>query len=153
MLPRLLERSGANPYGTITALYTVLVDSDDMNEPIADAVRGTLDGHIVLDRKIANRGHFPAIDILASVSRLMRDIVSEDHLKAAENVKKLLTDYKEAEDLINIGAYQKGTNPNVDKAITYYPMIEEFTKQNINEPSDYKTSIDLLMKTFKEIGV
>lgn len=150
-LPRLLERSGTNQYGTITALYTVLVDSDDMNEPIADAVRGILDGHIILDRKMANRGHFPAIDILGSISRIMRDIVSKEHTQAAENVKKLWSAYREAEDLINIGAYHKGTNPLIDKAIEYYPVIERFTKQNVDEATDYAEVIQYLIQTFGEI--
>lgn len=150
-LPKLLERSGTNQYGTITALYTVLVDSDDMNEPIADAVRGILDGHIILDRKMANRGHFPAIDILGSISRIMRDIVSNEHTQAAENVKKLWSAYREAEDLINIGAYHRGTNPLIDKAIEYYPVIERFTKQNVDETTDYTEVIQYLIQTFGEI--
>lgn len=152
-LPKLLERSGNNELGSITALYTVLVDSDDMNEPIADAVRGTLDGHIVLDRKIAQRGHFPAIDISQSVSRVMVDIVSQDHLKAANNLKRLLATYNKSEDLINIGAYKKGTNKLLDKSIEYYPIIEDFTKQDINEYSGFEESIDILIDTFKEINV
>ena len=150
-LPKLLERSGNSELGSITALYTVLVDADDMNEPIADAVRGILDGHIVLDRKIAQRGHYPAIDILQSVSRLMIDIVSKEHNKSSENLKRLLAIYRESEDLINIGAYKNGTNPLIDKAIKYHTTIEEFTKQEINEHCVFEESIDKIISTFKEI--
>lgn len=150
-LPKLLERSGNSESGSITALYTVLVESDDMNEPIADAVRGILDGHIILDRKIAQKGHYPAIDVLGSISRIMNDIVTKDHLKSAENLKRLLAIYKESEDLINIGAYKHGTNNLVDKSIEYYPIIENFTKQDVNELSEYDESINKLISTFKEI--
>ena len=153
LLPRLLERSGTNQFGTVTALYTVLVDSDDLNEPISDAVRGILDGHIVLERKLANKGHYPAIDLLSSISRLMKDIVTKDHLTASDKLKKLLAAYKEAEDLINIGAYQKGTNPLIDKAVEYYPLIEKFTRQGIDEVSDFNESINNLSKSFKEINL
>lgn len=152
-IPKLLERSGNNEHGSITALYTVLVDSDDMNEPIADAVRGTLDGHIVLDRKIAQRGHYPAIDISQSVSRVMVDIVNENHIKSANKLKKLLATYNKSEDLINIGAYKKGTSLIIDTAIEYYPIIEEFTKQDIDDYSEFDGSIDELIATFKEIKV
>ena len=148
LLPRLLERSGTNKFGTITALYTVLVDSDDMNEPIADAVRGILDGHIVLDRKLAHKGHYPAIDILSSISRLMNDIVSKEQIKAAEIFKKYLATYREAEDLINIGAYQKGSNQLIDKALEYMPMIDEFTKQETDEISNLEESTKYLIDHF-----
>lgn len=151
LLPKLLERSGTNQFGSITALYTVLVDSDDMNEPIADAVRGILDGHIVLDRKLAHKGHFPAIDILASVSRVMKDIVDNDQLIAAENLKKLMAAYRDAEDLINIGAYQKGSNSLIDKAIDYYSIINEFTKQRIDEKAIFDEGINFLINHFKEL--
>lgn len=153
MLPKLLERSGTSKKGTITALYTVLVDSDDMNEPIADAVRGILDGHIILDRKIAHKGHYPAIDILSSVSRVMKDIVSKDHVMASEKLKKLMSTYRDAEDLINIGAYQKGTNPLIDKAIKYMPAIEKFTRQEVDEKTRFEESVSQLTDTFKELDV
>ncbi|QTH45906.1 flagellar protein export ATPase FliI [Cohnella sp. LGH] len=132
-LPKLLERAGTGPTGSITAFYTVLVDGDDMNEPIADAVRGILDGHIVLHRNLANKGHFPAIDVLSSVSRVMKDIVSEDQQGAAEQLKKLLAVYRDSEDLINIGAYQRGSNAEIDKAIQYYDLIRNYTQQRTNE--------------------
>ncbi|WP_339063325.1 flagellar protein export ATPase FliI [Tepidibacillus marianensis] len=151
MLPRLLERSGTNQHGTVTALYTVLVDSDDMNEPIADAVRGILDGHIVLDRKLAHKGHFPAIDILGSISRVMKDIVTDDHLIAAENLNRLLATYREAEDLINIGAYQTGSNPMIDKALAYISKINHFTQQKIQEQVNFSETIQQLIHNFKEI--
>ncbi|WP_372633824.1 flagellar protein export ATPase FliI [Cohnella sp.] len=132
-LPKLLERAGTGPTGSITAFYTVLVDGDDMNEPIADAVRGILDGHIVLHRNLANKGHFPAIDVLSSVSRVMKDIVTEEQQGAAEQLKKLLAVYRDSEDLINIGAYQRGSNAEIDKAIQYYDLIRTYTQQRTNE--------------------
>ncbi len=153
ILPKLLERCGTNRFGSITALYTVLVDSDDMNEPIADAVRGILDGHIVLDRKIAHKGHYPAIDILASISRVMNDIVSKDQLVAAEKLKKLLSIYRESEDLINIGAYQSGTNLMIDQAIEWYPAIEEFTKQAYDETTNLDDAVVELISKFGEINI
>lgn len=148
-LPKLLERSGTGPQGSITAFYTVLVDGDDMNEPIADAVRGILDGHIVLNRNIAQKGHFPAIDVLASISRVMKDIVPEEHQRAAEQLKRLLAVYKESEDLINIGAYQRGTNPSIDEAIDAIQMINDFTKQRVNETAPYEETIHRLESEFR----
>jgi len=147
-LPKLLERSGTGPQGSITAFYTVLVDGDDMNEPIADAVRGILDGHIVLNRSIAQKGHFPAIDVLASVSRVMKDIVPREHQAAAEQLKRLLAVYKESEDLINIGAYQRGTNPTIDEAIDAIQHINEFTKQRIDDAAPYAETIERLQMQF-----
>ncbi|RKP55457.1 flagellar protein export ATPase FliI [Cohnella endophytica] len=132
-LPKLLERAGTGPTGSITAFYTVLVDGDDMNEPIADAVRGILDGHIVLHRNLANKGHFPAIDVLSSVSRVMKDIISDDQQSAAEQLKRLLAVYRDSEDLINIGAYQRGSNAEIDKAIQYYDLFKTYTQQKTNE--------------------
>ncbi len=152
MLPRLLERSGTNHNGSITAFYTVLVDSDDMNEPIADAVRGILDGHIVLSRDIANKGQYPSIDILASVSRLMKEIVDEDQQHAARNFKHLLSVYSESEDLINIGAYRKGSNKDIDLAISYRPKIREFLMQDIFEETTYADSVNLLKEAFLEVN-
>ncbi|WP_134686198.1 flagellar protein export ATPase FliI [Brevibacillus migulae] len=148
MLPKLLERAGTANKGSITAFYTVLVDSDDMNDPIADAVRGILDGHIVLDRKIAQKGHFPAIDVLASVSRVMNEICTSQHLDAARELKKYMATYKDAEDLINIGAYKMGTNREIDAAIRYRESIREFTAQGTHEPADLKTTINALTAHF-----
>jgi flagellum-specific ATP synthase len=133
ILPKLLERTGTNQNGSITAFYTVLVDGDDMNEPIADTTRGILDGHIVLDRNIANKGQFPAINILKSVSRLMNHLASPEHLKAAEKVRDLMSTYSNSEDLINIGAYKKGTSQEIDQAIAYQPKIISFLKQGTGE--------------------
>ncbi|MEJ8546488.1 flagellar protein export ATPase FliI [Brevibacillus borstelensis] len=148
MLPKLLERAGTADKGSITAFYTVLVDSDDMNDPIADAVRGILDGHIVLDRKIAYKGHFPAIDVMASVSRVMNEICTDEHLDAARQLKSYLATYKEAEDLINIGAYKLGTNREIDQAIRYRDVIRDFTVQGTHEPSDLQSAIKALTAHF-----
>lgn len=147
-LPKLLERAGTGPTGSITAFYTVLVDGDDMNEPIADAVRGILDGHIVLNRSIANKGHFPAIDVLASVSRVMKDIVTSDQQGAAEQLKRLLAVYRDAEDLINIGAYQKGSNPDIDKAIQYIDLIRAYTQQRTDEKITLEEAQERLLIDF-----
>lgn len=147
-LPRLLERSGTGPKGSITAFYTVLVDGDDMNEPIADTVRGILDGHIVLDRGLANKGHFPAIDVLSSISRVMNEIVPEEQRLAAENLKRLLSIYKNSEDLINIGAYQHGSNQKIDQALEYIEQIWSYTKQGVNEKVDFNEAIAALVKQF-----
>jgi flagellum-specific ATP synthase len=135
MLPKLLERSGASSKGTITAFYTVLVDGDDMDEPISDNVRATLDGHIVLSRRLASRGHYPAIDVLQSVSRLSGEISGIETKKAAFVVKRLLADYAEVEDIINAGAYKTGSNPAIDQAIEKHSAIEEFLVQDVAEKS------------------
>lgn len=148
MLPRLLERSGTGAKGSITAFYTVLVDGDDMNEPIADAVRGILDGHIVLNRSIANKGHYPAIDVLSSVSRVMKEIVPSEHMEAADQLKRLLSIYKDSEDLINIGAYQKGSNPNIDIAMDNIEAIWDFTKQRTSEKLTYEEAQERLIQEF-----
>ncbi|MCQ4087188.1 flagellar protein export ATPase FliI [Saccharibacillus sp. JS10] len=147
-LPKLLERAGTGPTGSITAFYTVLVDGDDMNEPIADAVRGILDGHIVLNRGIANRGHFPAIDVLASISRVMKDISPETQTDAANNLKRLLSVYKESEDLINIGAYQRGSSEEIDEAIDNIQRIWDFTKQKVDEKTTLEDTIERLIQEF-----
>jgi flagellum-specific ATP synthase len=135
MLPKLLERSGTSPSGSITALYTVLVDGDDMNEPIADAVRGILDGHIVLSRHLAHAGHYPAVDILSSVSRLVGEIVTPETRLAGNAVRGLMATYKEKSDLISIGAYQPGTDPQIDAAIAARGPIDAFLRQGTTEPS------------------
>ncbi|GAB6088239.1 flagellar protein export ATPase FliI [Alkaliphilus crotonatoxidans] len=146
VLPRLLERSGTSDKGAITGLYTVLVDGDDMNEPIADAVRGILDGHIVLSRKLANKNHYPAIDILASISRVMPSIVNDQHLTVANQLKELLAVYRESEDLINIGAYVKGANPRVDYAISKIEEINQFLKQKTNEEANFDSTVEYLKR-------
>lgn len=141
ILPRLLERAGNSAVGSITGLYTVLVDGDDFNEPISDAVRGILDGHIMLSRKLASLGHYPAIDVLDSISRVMPNIVDEEHLLAAMRFKEILATYRNSEDLINIGAYAKGTNPHIDLAIAKIDPFNEFLKQRTHESSSYDQSL------------
>ena len=144
MMPKLLERSGMSKLGSITAFYTVLVEGDDMNEPIADSVRGILDGHIVLSRDIAAKNHFPAIDIQNSVSRIMKEIIDDDHYNLAGQLKENLSIYKESEDLINVGAYVEGSNPSIDKAITLNRPINGFLRQNIDEKYSYEETLELL---------
>lgn len=150
MLPRLMERSGMADKGSITAFYTVLVDGDDFNEPIADAVRGILDGHIVLSRSLAAKNHYPAIDILNSISRLMPDIVDENHKAAASLARDLLATYHNSEDLINIGAYVKGSNKKIDTAISYYDKIIAFLRQGVDEHTDFNDTVDVLKKIFQK---
>ena len=149
ILPKLLERTGTNDKGSITAFYTVLVDGDDMNEPIADAVRGILDGHLVLDRALANKGHYPAINVLKSVSRVMNNIVSKEHRKAAERLRDLLSTYINSEDLINIGAYKRGSSKEIDEAIRFYPRIISFLKQETDENIRKADSISTLIHLFE----
>jgi flagellum-specific ATP synthase len=144
MLPRLLERAGTGERGSITGIYTVLVDGDDMNEPIADSVRSILDGHIVLSRSIAAMNHFPAIDILSSVSRLMLEIASSQQWQTAQKVRSLMATYKEAEDLINIGAYASGSNPAIDEAISMIKQVREFLQQQVYEQSSMEQTIERL---------
>ena len=140
MLPKLMERTGMSDKGSITAFYTVLVDGDDFNEPIADTVRGILDGHIVLSRQLAHKNHYPAIDILNSVSRLMKEIATEEQNKAASKARDILATYKEAEDLINIGAYEEGSNKEIDLAIKYIGNVNSYLKQGVNEVSQFEVS-------------
>lgn len=147
-LPKLMERSGTSMDGSITAFYTVLVDGDDFNEPIADAVRGILDGHIVLSRDLAHKNHYPAIDILNSVSRLMSGIASKEHKAAASMARDLLATYRESEDLINIGAYAKGTSPKIDKAIKYNDELNKFLCQYVDEKSSFEETENRLITMF-----
>lgn len=133
IMPKLLERAGNSDKGSITGLYTVLVDGDDLTEPITDTARGILDGHIVLSRKLANKNHYPAIDVLSSVSRVMSDIVTKEHKLKAFEIKKLLGVYTDAEDLINVGAYVKGANPDIDLAIDKYKSIVDFLTQSTED--------------------
>ncbi|HBQ77347.1 MAG TPA: flagellum-specific ATP synthase FliI, partial [Exiguobacterium sp.] len=149
LLPQLLERSGKTQDGSITAFYTVLVDGDDMNEPIADAVRGILDGHFVLDRNLANKGQFPAIHVLRSISRVMNQITTAEQKTAAVAFRQLLSTYLDSEDLINIGAYKKGTNPEIDRAVDKYPELIRFLKQQIHEDSDFEKACQQLMATIQ----
>ena len=141
LLPRLLERPGMFANGSITAFFTVLVDGDDLNEPISDAVRGILDGHIVLSRSLAAANHYPAVDVLNSISRLMPDITTDEHRAQAGRLRDLLAAYRQAEDLINIGAYVAGSNPRVDEAIKVYQKIVSYLQQGMHEHSDYNDTL------------
>lgn len=143
-LPQLLERAGNSDKGSITGIYTVLVDGDDFNEPIADAVRSILDGHIVLTRDLADNGHYPAIDVLRSVSRLRGDICSREIIEEGQSVTKLLAAYKKVEDMVNIGAYSHGSNPVVDKAISMVPQVNEFLQQRVQDPCTIEESYSQL---------
>ncbi len=150
VLPRLLERTGASDIGTITAFYTVLVEGDDINEPISDAVRGILDGHIILSRNLAVKNHYPSVDILGSISRLMVDVADDSHQKNANKLREVLATYREAEDLINIGAYVRGSNPKIDYALTKIEKVEQFTRQGIFEKADFQDTINRLNQIFDE---
>ena len=141
MMPKLLERSGTGEKGSITGLYAVLVDGDDMNEPIADNVRSIVDGHVVLSRRLATQNHYPPIDILASLSRVMTEVVGEDHIKAAQRIRSLQATYQEAEDLINIGAYAKGSNAEIDQAIDRNPGIRDFLRQGVMEQANLAETV------------
>ncbi len=148
LLPRLMERSGAAEVGSISAFYTILVEGDDFNEPIADQSRSILDGHIVLSRELAAKNQYPAIDIPHSVSRLMTNLVGEEHKKAAGKLREVLARYAEAEDLINIGAYVKGSNPKIDYALTKHDQIIEFLKQGTFESVDFEKTEKKLISIF-----
>ncbi|MDW0089187.1 flagellar protein export ATPase FliI [Clostridioides difficile] len=149
MLPKLMERTGTSDKGSITAFYTVLVDGDDFNEPIADTTRGILDGHIVLSRDLVNKNHYPSIDVLNSLSRLMNEIASKEDIKIASFARDMLAEYRESEDLINIGAYASGTNKKIDEAIYYHEHIINFLKQGINEKSSFNETISSLKRIFE----
>ena len=140
LLPRLLERAGASETGSITGLYTVLVDGDDMNEPIADAARSILDGHIVLSRKLATAGHFPTIDVLESISRVAPAITTGEQRATATEFRRLLAAYRDAKDLIEIGAYAMGSNPLVDRAIALQPVMEQFLCQDLDDLAPWDDS-------------
>ena len=150
-LPKLLERAGSfKGKGSITGLYTVLVEGDDMNEPIADAVRSILDGHIVLSRDLAARNHYPSIDILNSASRVMRDIISPEHIQLNGQIREIMATYKEAEDLINIGAYVEGSNGKIDYAISQIEAIIEFLRQGMNDAVDLDTTLEELTSLLQD---
>lgn len=149
LLPRLLERAGRIAEGSITAFYSVLVESDDASEPISDAVRGLLDGHTWLSRKIAERGHYPAIDVLESISRLMSNIASPEHLAAARSLRQMMGAYRDHEDLVSIGAYRRGSNPLVDQAIDLQEAINLYLQQAVEESSSVKVARDQLMQLIR----
>ncbi len=147
LLPKLLERAGNfENRGSITGLYTVLVEGDDMNDPIGDSVRAIVDGHIVLSRNLAQRGHFPAIDVLQSTSRVMRNVVSEQHFRQAQYVREMMSTFKEAEDLINIGAYKSGSNAKIDQAIKMENSIERMLRQDVDEPGSLDQAFNMMMQ-------
>jgi flagellum-specific ATP synthase len=147
-LPKLMERAGTSSQGTITGLYTVLVEGDDMTEPIADAVRSILDGHIVLSRDLAAQNHYPAIDILESVSRVMNDVITEEQQQAATELRKVLATYEESKDLVNIGAYEEGSDPQLDYALTKLDQVHNFLQQGVKEKMSYQETIQQLINIF-----
>jgi len=149
LLPRLMERSGTSELASITAFYTILVEGDDFNEPIADHARSILDGHIILSRALAARNHYPAVDVPSSVSRLMTNLVSDEHKQAAGKLREVLARYAEAEDLINIGAYVKGSNPKIDYALSKIDQVNEFLKQGTFEQIDYEETVEKLLAIFE----
>jgi flagellum-specific ATP synthase len=148
-MPKLLERAGNSDKGSITGLYTVLVDGDDFNEPISDTARSILDGHIMLSRKLAHKNHYPAIDILQSISRIMSSIISNDHKEAVGRLKNVLATYQDAEDLINIGAYKSGANPNIDYAISKIQNVNEFLMQEVDDKLTFDQEISMLKEIFE----
>jgi len=152
LLPRLVERAGRTPQGSITAFYTVLVEGNDPDEPVADAVRGLLDGHIWLSRSLANRGHYPAIDILESLSRLMPDIVDPRHYHSALQIRDIMGVYREHEDLITIGAYRRGSHPKVDVSIQIREAINGFLRQNVEQRAEFNESKDSVIKLGEQIN-
>jgi flagellum-specific ATP synthase len=147
LLPQLLERAGTGELGSITGLFTVLVEADDMNDPIADSVRSILDGHIVLTRELATQNHYPAIDVLESVSRLNRDLLQPEQLNLAASAREHLAVYRKNQDLINIGAYPAGSNPAMDQAIALHAPLNKFLRQDVNEGFAAAQSWSLLAKT------
>ncbi|UCH09904.1 MAG: FliI/YscN family ATPase [Fidelibacterota bacterium] len=151
LLPRLLERAGTNPHSSITGLYSVLVESDDLTDPIADAARSVLDGHIVLSRDLANRGQYPAVDVLQSVSRLRREVTEEDQIKLVQQVIELLSVYHDSEDLINIGAYSPGSNPRIDYAIANIEKVNRYLIQGGDTKADFESAKADLVKLCAEM--
>ena len=148
-LPKILERTGNSDKGSITAFYTVLVEGDDLEEPISDAVRGILDGHIVLSKKIAQRNQYPAIDVLQSISRLDVKILSQDRLKLVNYARRLISLYREKEDLISVGAYVSGSNPELDKAIAKMTNINKYLSQEIEQKVDFEKSWEILFRILR----
>ncbi|NLT98818.1 MAG: FliI/YscN family ATPase, partial [Christensenellaceae bacterium] len=153
ILPKLLERAGMCSKGSITGLYTVLVEGDDMDEPIADTVRGILDGHIVLSRKLANSNHYPAIDVLQSVSRLMPDVMPEEHLPKVSYIRTVMSTYRDAQDLISIGAYKAGTNKKIDEAIEQIDSINALLKQQVGERFTFEETMELVSQIYDRRSV
>ena len=149
IMPKLLERSGNSSLGSITGLYTVLVDGDDFTEPVTDTARGILDGHIMLSRQLAHKNHYPAVDVLGSISRVMNDIVDKAHISSANKIRKLMAIYRESEDLINVGAYSKGTSKDIDEAIENMSSINEFLTQQVSDKYTFDDTIRLIGEVVK----
>ncbi|MEK2689011.1 FliI/YscN family ATPase [Bdellovibrio sp. GT3] len=146
-LPKLLERAGNfEGEGSITGFYTTLVEGDDMNDPIGDSVRSIVDGHIVLSRALAARGHYPAIDVMQSASRVMKAVSSSEHVRLAQKLKETLAVYKDAEDLINIGAYKPGSNPKIDRAVKVIDQVNDFLKQRVEDPTNFNNTVRMLQQ-------
>ncbi len=152
LLPKILERAGRTKTGSITGLYTVLVEGDDVNEPISDAVRGTLDGHVWLSRKLANRGHYPAIATVESISRVMKDVVSPEHQQAAREVRRVLAVWDDIEDLVNIGAYASGSNVDYDIAIEMKPKIDAFLQQAVEDAPEFGVTVEGICELARQIN-
>lgn len=149
LLPRLLERAGACAAGSITGIYTVLVEADDLNDPIGDASRSILDGHVALSRDLASRNHYPAVDVLESISRCMIDVTEAEHQELAGDIRRVLAVYRDAEDLVNIGAYVQGSNPEIDRALKLMPGIRAFLQQAIHEKSPYESIVEHMARAMK----
>jgi flagellum-specific ATP synthase len=145
MMPRLVERLGCSENGSITGILTVLVENDDLSDPVADSARSLLDGHIVLSRKLGDRGHFPAVDILGSVSRLMPAVVSKEHKQAAQKIKEIYATYIDAEDLINIGAFSAGSNRRIDGAIALIDRLNSFLRQPVRDRTTFESTVQQLI--------
>ena len=148
LLPKLLERAGAAKKGSITGIYTILVEADDINEPISDAIRGIIDGHIILNRDMANRGHFPAIDVPASISRVMKQVVPQEDYKVASLLKEILSTYQNNEEIIQLGAYTKGSDPLLDQAIQVKPTLDKFLRQGIEDFSEPKQTLEQMRSIY-----
>ena len=144
LMPKILERAGTSDKGTITGIYTVLVEGDDTNEPVSDIVRSVIDGHIILSRRLANRGHYPAVDILASISRVQNDVIDVRHKEMVRKLIEIYATYIESEDMINIGAYVSGSNPNIDRAINRIEHINTFLRQDIDESTSPEETVKML---------
>src|SRR5574344_2703750 len=153
LMPKLLEKAGSNEHGTITGLYTVLVEGDDFNEPISDTARSILDGHIMLSRDLAHKNHYPAVDVLQSLSRVMKEVTDTEHSSAAGKIRTLLAAYKKNEDLINIGAYVNGADPVTDQAIKYMDMINDFLQQKVDEKTTYEDTVQKLLQLGSQIAL
>ena len=150
LIPKLMERTGNNDKGSITAMYTILVQGGDMEEPIADEVRGILDGHVILNRDLGARNHWPAIEILPSLSRVMAGIASPEHKQAASKMRQVMAAYEKNRDLITLGAYTYGTDPKIDYAIDKIEQIEEFLRQGTYEPSEFDDTVNRLVELFAD---